>query len=119
MEERLDKTIIKKQSRDDADRTVGYWMTKSPEERLIAAYHLSLRVYGYDPVNPPKMEKALITKRQRAESKVPKVEGLVTWLLWDTGLLFALCPLLYALCSSSFALALLPLPRVRSTHGHQ
>jgi hypothetical protein len=66
MKERLDKTVFKKQSIQDADRNVNYWRTKSPEERLLAAYHLTLRVYGYDPANAPRMEKELVTKRRRA-----------------------------------------------------
>lgn len=65
MEERMDKTFFKKQSLQDADKNVAFWRMKTPSERLIAAYHLSLRVYGYDPENPPKMDKEHFEKRKR------------------------------------------------------
>lgn len=65
MEERLDKTFFKKQSVKEADRNVVYWRTKSMSERLQAAYHLSLRVYGYSPDNPPRMDKSFFTIRKR------------------------------------------------------
>lgn len=65
MEERMDKTAFKKQSLQDADNNVAFWRSKTPSERLIAAYNLSLRVYGYDPAHPPKMDKSYFVKRKR------------------------------------------------------
>lgn len=62
MEERLDKSTFKKQSIEEADNNVDYWLSKTPHERLVAAYRLSLRAYGYDPDHPPKMEKKLFYK---------------------------------------------------------
>jgi len=65
MEERLDKTVFKKQSKEDADRNTGYWRTRTFEERLQAAYYLSLRAYGYNPADPPRMDKYFFEKRSR------------------------------------------------------
>lgn len=65
MEHRLDKTTYKKQSLAEADNNRPYWLTKSMDERLEAGYHLSLRAYGYDPRNPPKMDKNYFVKRKR------------------------------------------------------
>jgi len=64
MEERLDKSVFKKQSLAEADNNVAYWKSKTMTERLIAGYHLSLRAYGYDPANPPKMDKQYFLKRK-------------------------------------------------------
>lgn len=65
MKERLDKSFFKKQSLKEADDNLRYWRSKSTSERLQSAYQLSLRAFGYDPDNPPKLEKNLFTKRTR------------------------------------------------------
>jgi len=65
MEKRLDKAFFKKQSLEEADNIRSYWLSKSMDERLEAGYHLSLRAYGYDPENPPKMDKNYYVKRKR------------------------------------------------------
>jgi len=65
MKEKLDKSYFKKQSFKQADNNVAYWRSKTPEERLEAAYVLSLRAYGYDPANPPKLDKKAFSKRTR------------------------------------------------------
>lgn len=67
MEERLDKTVFKKQSHKEADMNVRYWRSKTPTERLIAAYNLSLRAYGYDPADPPKMDKTYFRIKKRKQ----------------------------------------------------
>ena len=64
-EECLNKTFFVRQSAESADNQTAYWLRKSYEERLIAAYHLSLRAYGYDPQDSPKMEKSLFSSRKR------------------------------------------------------
>lgn len=64
--ETLDKTYFIKQSTVQAQHNRSYWLSKTPTERLIAAYRLSLRAYGYDPDNPPAMEKDLFSKRVRS-----------------------------------------------------
>jgi hypothetical protein len=63
MEARLDKSVFKKQTLLDADRNTRYWRSKSYEERLQAGYHLSLRAYGYDPTDPPRMDKQVFSMR--------------------------------------------------------
>ena len=63
--DRLDKSYFKKQTLNEADRNKAFWLTKTPYERLVAAYRLSLRAYGYDPDNPPRMDKTYFTKRKR------------------------------------------------------
>ena len=65
MEKRLDKTKFKIQSFEEADHQTAYWRNKTMDERLQAAYHLSLRAYGYDPEHPPKMDKSVFSIRSR------------------------------------------------------
>jgi len=65
MKEKLDKSYFKKQTFKEADNNVAYWRSKTPAERLEAAYILSLRAYGYDPANPPRLDKTLFSKRKR------------------------------------------------------
>jgi len=65
MKEKLDKSHFKKQTFKEADNNVAYWRSKTPAERLEAAYILSLRAYGYDPANPPRLDKTLFSKRRR------------------------------------------------------
>lgn len=65
MDEKLDKTVFKKQSVKEADSNVKYWRSKTMGERLEAAYILSLRAYGCDPNNPPKMDKTCFSSRSR------------------------------------------------------
>lgn len=66
-EERLDKTIFRKQSFREADDQRRYWLSRTPEERLHAGYCLSMRAYGHDPENPPRMEKRLFYKGKQEE----------------------------------------------------
>jgi hypothetical protein len=63
--DRLDRGFFKKGKAQDADNNVAFWRTKSMEERLKAAYRLSLRAFGYDPDNPPKMDKSHFEIRKR------------------------------------------------------
>lgn len=65
--DRLDKAIFKKQSVEEADKNRAYWMSLSSGERLIAGYRLSMRAYGYDPDNPPRMDKTYFVKRKRKD----------------------------------------------------
>ena len=38
----------------------------SVEERLRASWYLTLRAYGYDPENPPRMDKTVFSVRKRS-----------------------------------------------------
>lgn len=58
-EERLDKTAFSMRSFEEADNSVEYWLQKTPAERIHAAYVLSLRAYGYDPENEPRLDRTL------------------------------------------------------------
>ena len=64
MEPRLDKSKFRKGSVEYIDDTRAYWLSKSPTERLQAAYFLILRTYGYSPDNPPRMDKTIFSMRK-------------------------------------------------------
>ncbi|HZV70425.1 MAG TPA: hypothetical protein VFG10_12805 [Saprospiraceae bacterium] len=67
MEEKLDKTAFKKQTAEDAANTVAYWRTQSYADRLTSAYHLSLRAYGYDPADEPRLDRTAFSTRKHPE----------------------------------------------------
>ena len=64
MEERFDRTSFKRQSPDEASDTVLFWRKQSPAYRLRSAYHLSLRVYGYDPAHEPGLDRTVFSTRK-------------------------------------------------------
>lgn len=64
--DRLNKSYFIKQSLEEADSNRQYWLSKTPHERLVAAYRLSLRAWGHDPDDdPPSMDKSYFRKRKR------------------------------------------------------
>ena len=65
MEERLDRTVFKRQTPEEAANTVSFWKNQSPAYRLRSAYLLSLRVYGYDPADEPRLDKTVFSMRKR------------------------------------------------------
>lgn len=65
--DKLDKTFFKKQSHEEANNNVAYWLSKPLKERWIAAYRLSLRAYGLDPDVHPRLDKTYIVKRKRED----------------------------------------------------
>jgi len=62
---RLDKTRFKRQTVKEADHQLQYWLGKTVEERLRAAWYLTCRAYGYDPEDPPTMDKQRFESRTR------------------------------------------------------
>ncbi len=66
-EARFDKTAYAEKTYEEADNTVAYWMSRTPTERVVAAYHLSLRAYGIDPNGPhPKIDLTIFSTRKHA-----------------------------------------------------
>ncbi|WP_020535837.1 hypothetical protein [Lewinella cohaerens] len=51
---RLDRTKFKMQTFNEASHQLSYWQTKTPVERLQAAYFLISQAYNFDLNNPPK-----------------------------------------------------------------
>jgi|GEM_PF-6163804 len=70
MKDKLDKTIFTKQTHKEASNNRQYWLSKTVEERLVAAYRLTLRAYGLDPDVEHKLNKTYFIKGRRGEYKV-------------------------------------------------
>jgi hypothetical protein len=65
--EKFDKTAFAKKSFEEADNNVAYWRSRTDTERIVAAYRLSLRAYGYDPDGPhPKIDLNIFSTRKHA-----------------------------------------------------
>jgi len=63
-EYRLDRTQFKKQTFQEADMQYEYWQSKSPVERLRAAYYLISVAYDFDLQNPPRMDRTAFSMRK-------------------------------------------------------
>ena len=61
---KLDRTIGKGHTHEDAPKDSSYWKTKTVEERLYAAMYLNSIAYGFDINNPPKMDKTVFSSRK-------------------------------------------------------
>ncbi|MEM1215986.1 MAG: hypothetical protein AAGJ82_09895 [Bacteroidota bacterium] len=64
---RLDRSAFAIRPIDDTVTNTQYWLTKTVEERIAAAYYLSLRAYGYDPAQPPRLDLTVFSTRTRRE----------------------------------------------------
>ena len=64
MEEKLDRTAFKHQTAKEASNNVAYWRSRPDAEKLRAAYHLSLRAYGYDPADEPRLDRTVFSMRK-------------------------------------------------------
>jgi hypothetical protein len=62
---KLDRSAFKMQTAAEAANNYNYWKTKSPEERLKAAFYLNSIAYNFDIDNPPRMDKSLFQVRIR------------------------------------------------------
>ncbi len=63
---RFDRTKFKIQTFQEADQNLDYWLSKSPAERLRAAYYLISVAWGFDFHNPPRMDKQVFSVRKHS-----------------------------------------------------
>ncbi len=66
-EEKLDRSSFKHQTLSEAENNVSYWRKQTDAFKLRAAYHLSLRAYGYDPAEEPRLDRKKFSIRKREE----------------------------------------------------
>ena len=64
---RLDKTVFKMQTFEEAERGNIFEESVPSYERLNQGWYLSAMVHGVDPYNPVKMEKRLVSIRKHAK----------------------------------------------------
>lgn len=60
---RLDRTVFKKQSFEEASDQTSYWRQQNPEERFKAAYYLICLAYGFDWNRPPRLDRTIFSMR--------------------------------------------------------
>jgi len=63
---RLDRTKFKRQTFEEADDQLEYWLSKTVEERLKAAHYLICMAWGLDPENPPRLDRTKFSMRKHA-----------------------------------------------------
>lgn len=63
-ETKLDRSAFKMQTAVQASDTLEYWLKQSDADKLRSAYHLSLRAYGFDPMNEPRLDRTKFTMRK-------------------------------------------------------
>ena len=64
MSYKLDRGAFALKSFEEASRNTEYWRNQSPAERLRAATWLSFWAFGFDPENPPRMDKTKFSMRK-------------------------------------------------------
>ena len=61
---RLDKTHFAIKTFEEASNTKGYWLSKTPNERVYAAWALICAAYHIDINNPPALDKNAFSMRK-------------------------------------------------------
>ncbi len=61
---KLDRTIGKGQSHEQAADQSAYWKSKTVDERLAAAMYLNSIAYNFDVNNPPRLDKSVFSTRK-------------------------------------------------------
>jgi len=61
---RLDRSAFKIQTFKEADNTSAYWLKKTPEERLKAAWFLTCAAFSIDYTNPPRLDRQQFSMRK-------------------------------------------------------
>jgi len=63
--DKLDRTLFKHQTLEEAAHHLEYWKTQSYEKRLEAANYLNSVAYNFDVNNPPRVDKTYFKIRIR------------------------------------------------------
>lgn len=61
---RLDRSAFKINTFQEADNNRAYWMTKTPDERLAAAWYLIACAWNLDYNNPPRLDRNVFSMRK-------------------------------------------------------
>jgi hypothetical protein len=65
---RLDKTVFRQMTFEEADKHYGYWKDKSLKERWDAGCYLSMQMYGCDKYTP--LDKTVFNKRKHKNGSI-------------------------------------------------
>ena len=64
---KLDRNSFHAHKAEDSQKLhAAYWQSKTIEERLKAAMYLNSVAYGFDPANPPRLDKTVFSIRKRS-----------------------------------------------------
>lgn len=64
---RLDRTAFRAGTHEElAEAEREFWQSQTMPERLRAAAYLNSVAFGYDPENPPRMDKTVFSVRKHA-----------------------------------------------------
>ena len=63
-EYKLDRTAFSMGSNKVSEPAVNYWKSKSPEERLCAAFYLNSVAFNFDISNPPRIDRTVFSMRK-------------------------------------------------------
>ncbi|MEO6538236.1 MAG: hypothetical protein ABIT07_01640 [Ferruginibacter sp.] len=64
---KMDKSIVKLMSHEEAENENRFSPETSLAERLGQAWYLTCMAYGIDPEQPPKMDKTIFSMRKHAQ----------------------------------------------------
>jgi hypothetical protein len=66
---RLDRTAFHAGTHEETSRYHAASVGETPAERLQAACYLISIAFGYDPLNPPRMDRTAFSARKHADGK--------------------------------------------------
>jgi hypothetical protein len=72
--ERLDRKAFKHQSLKEADNTLEYWLSRTPAERLEAAWILTCRAYGLDPYAENRLDRTVFSMKKRGNDAQKSIQ---------------------------------------------
>jgi hypothetical protein len=64
MDYKLDRNFFKMGSQKVSEPAIVYWKTKTPEERLAAAFYLNSVAFNFDLSNPPRLDRTFFSMRK-------------------------------------------------------
>jgi hypothetical protein len=67
-EARLDRTAFKMQTAEQATDTLAYWRKQTDGDKIRAAYQLTLRAFGFDPNNEPRLDRTRFSMRKQGNA---------------------------------------------------
>ena len=63
---KLDRTAFKiRKHGDEIEQNRAFWLSRTPAERLSAAWYLSCRAFGLDPFENPRLDRTAFSIRKR------------------------------------------------------
>ncbi len=61
---RLDRTAFRAHTFEEADNQLKFWLSKTPTERIQAAYYMICKSYGFNLENPPHLDRTKFVARK-------------------------------------------------------